>query len=224
MQEIVTSARHKLCPPARSVGGRALMRLLENSTGRVSLLRRAKGYQNDLAAGHGFFDAMARRCGLSLHVMRGSLQNIPVSGPAILIAKHLYGILDGVMLGHILTQTRPDFRIMANSIFSRAPGLTRYLLPINLGEDRDALAVNLATRHRALIYLEGGGAIGILWAAQSALRCSRSRNRWFRGDAVSPRGGSPNPTRRSCRSTLTGTPAYCSKSQAICMPICGWGC
>ena len=167
---------------------------------------------------------MAGRCGLSLDVMRGSLENIPASGPVILITNHPYGILDGVMLGHILSQTRPDFRLKANSIFSRAPDLTRYLLPINFDEDRDALAVNLATRHRALIYLEGGGAIGILWAAQSAQRRGPFRNRWIRADAVSPRGGSPNPTRRSCRSTLTGTPAYCSKSRAICMPICGWGC
>lgn len=104
---------------------------------------------------------MAGRCGLSLDVMRGSLQNIPASGPVILITNHPYGILDGVMLGHILSQTRPDFRIKANSIFSRAPDLTRYLLPINFDEDRDALAVNFATRRRALNDLEGGGAIGI---------------------------------------------------------------
>lgn len=99
--------------------------------------------------------------------MRGSLENIPASGPVILITNHPYGILDGVMLGHILSQTRPDFRIKANSIFSRAPDLTRYLLPINLDEDRDALAVNFATRRRALNDLEGGGAIGIFSGGHS---------------------------------------------------------
>jgi hypothetical protein len=82
---------------------------MENTTGRVSLLKRAEGYEDDLAAGLGFFDAMVQRCGLTLDVMRGALSDIPTRGPVILIANHPYGILDGLMLGHILSQTRGDF-------------------------------------------------------------------------------------------------------------------
>ncbi|MEM5543597.1 lysophospholipid acyltransferase family protein [Sulfitobacter sp. AS92] len=146
---------------ARSRGGRALIRLLENTTGRVSLLKRAEGYEADLAAGQGFFDAIVRRCGLTLEVMRGALEDIPTNGPVILIANHPYGILDGLMLGHVLSQTRGDFRIMANAVFSQAPDLAHHLLPISFDEDREALALNLATRRSALSYLERGGAIGI---------------------------------------------------------------
>ncbi|MBC7141480.1 MAG: acyltransferase, partial [Rhodobacteraceae bacterium] len=36
---------------ARSRGGRAVVRVLENATGRIGLIRRARGYDTEVAAG-----------------------------------------------------------------------------------------------------------------------------------------------------------------------------
>jgi putative hemolysin len=146
---------------ASSRGGRALIRLMENSTGRLRLIKRARGYEDEVGAGRTFFDVMADRYGLSLDVVGGSLRNIPRDGPLIMIANHPYGILDGLMLGHMLSTTRGDFKIMANAVFNRAPDLYRHLLPIDFGTTKEALALNLATRRTALDYLGQGGAIGI---------------------------------------------------------------
>lgn len=146
---------------AASRGGRALIRLMENSTGRLGLIRRASGYETEMQGGRGFFDVMADRYGLSLEVTQGSLTNIPRHGPVIAIANHPYGILDGLMLGHMLSQARGDFRIVAHSVFRRAPDLGKHLLPISFDEDKAALALNIKTRKTALGYLGQGGAIGI---------------------------------------------------------------
>ncbi|MGJ8545172.1 MAG: lysophospholipid acyltransferase family protein [Sulfitobacter sp.] len=146
---------------AQTRGGRALIRLMENSTGRIKLIKRARGYEHDVANGRGFFDVMAERYGLTLDVVGGSLSHIPQTGPVIVLANHPYGILDGLMLGRILSQARGDFRIMANAVFDRAPDLQRNLLPISFDTDKAALALNLATRKTALDYLGQGGAIGI---------------------------------------------------------------
>ncbi|WP_299416463.1 lysophospholipid acyltransferase family protein [uncultured Sulfitobacter sp.] len=146
---------------AQTRSGRAVIRLMENATGRMRLIRRARGYEDDLAAGHSFFDVMAARYGLSLVVAGGSLADIPRKGPLIVIANHPYGILDGLMMGHVLGRTRPDFRIMANSVFTAVPQLQSNLLPISFEPDKAALALNLRTRARALEYLGQGGAIGI---------------------------------------------------------------
>ncbi|WP_435659961.1 lysophospholipid acyltransferase family protein [Leisingera caerulea] len=141
--------------------GRAVIRLLENSTGRLALIRRAAGYEQEVAAGRSFWSVMAERYGLSLDVAGGSLADIPKDKPVILIANHPYGILDGLMMGHILAETRGDFRILANHVFRKAEDLNKVILPVDFAGTKDALRTNLATRKAALDYLGQGGAIGI---------------------------------------------------------------
>lgn len=146
---------------ARSGAGRALIRALENVTGRLSLIRRAAGYERELAHGRSFWQVMPERYGLSLDVVRGSFANVPANGPLVLISNHPYGILDGLMMGHLLDRVRGDFRILANSVFRKAADLDRVLLPISFDETREAVKLNLQTRAAALDYLGRGGAIGV---------------------------------------------------------------
>jgi putative hemolysin len=146
---------------AASRGGRAMIRVMENATGRISLIRRAAGYDAEIRQGRDFWQVIVERYGLELRVVGGSLDLIPREGPVIIIANHPYGILDGLMMGHILRVARGDFRILANHVFRKAEDINRVILPISFGDTKDALALNLETRKEALRYLEGGGAIGV---------------------------------------------------------------
>ena len=146
---------------AQTKGGRAMIRTMENLTGRIRLIKRAKGYERDVAEGRDFWEVMVERYGLSLDVVGGSLSHIPRDGPLILIANHPYGILDGLMMGHILSQTRGVFRILANDVFCKAEDLRRIVLPVSFDETREAVQLNLQTRKASLDYLGQGGAIGI---------------------------------------------------------------
>ncbi len=148
-------------PAARSRTGRTVIRLLENATGRLSLIRRAEGYEADLAAGRSFWEVIPERFGLRLDVIGGSLANIPATGPLVLIANHPFGILDGLMMGHMLDRRRPEFRILANAVFRRARALDRVLLPISFDDTAEAVRANIAARATALDLLGQGGAIGV---------------------------------------------------------------
>ena len=68
---------------AETRAGRAVIRSIENLTGRLSLIRRALGYEHEVSAGRDFWEVMAERYGLSLDVRRGSLDAIPRDGPMI---------------------------------------------------------------------------------------------------------------------------------------------
>ena len=146
---------------AASRGGRAMIRVMENATGRLALIKRADGYDDEVRLGRDFWQVMVERYGLDLRVVGGSLDLIPREGPLILIANHPYGILDGLMMGHILSLVRGDFRIMAHRVFRKAEDIERVILPISFDETKEALARNIATRKTALSYLGQGGAIGI---------------------------------------------------------------
>jgi putative hemolysin len=146
---------------ASSKLGATLIRLLENATGRLSLIRRADGYEDEIAQGRSFWQVIPERYGLSLDIRAGRLENIPANGPLVLIANHPFGILDGLMMGQLLDRVRGDFRILANSVFRRAEELNRVVLPISFDETKEAVKLNLETRNTALSYLGQGGAIGV---------------------------------------------------------------
>ncbi len=146
---------------AETRGGKMVIKLMENTTGRLRLIKQADGYEREVANGRDFWAVMVDRYGLSLDIVGGSLSNIPADGPLILIANHPYGILDGLMMGHILSQTRGDFRILANHVFTKAEDLNRIILPISFDNTKEAMRLNLETRKTTLDYLGSDGAIGI---------------------------------------------------------------
>lgn len=146
---------------ASTRGGRAMIRLMENATGRLGLIRRAEGYETEVAQGRDFWEVMVERYGLALEVVDGTLDHLPPEGPLVVIANHPYGILDGLMLGHILSVVRGDFRILAHHVFRKAEELNRVVLPINFGTTKEAVQENLDTRREALRYLGAGGCIGV---------------------------------------------------------------
>jgi len=135
--------------------------MVENSTGQLRLIRCARGYEDEVEAGSDFWQVMGERYGLKLDVVGGSLSNIPATGPLVVTANHPFGILDGLMIGNILSQTRGDFRILAHQVFRRAGDLERVILPVRFDESQAALQQNIATRKEALRYLASGGAVAV---------------------------------------------------------------
>ncbi|MEM8555833.1 MAG: 1-acyl-sn-glycerol-3-phosphate acyltransferase, partial [Pseudomonadota bacterium] len=146
---------------AETRGGRAMIRVMENATGRIRLIKKADGYEREVADGRDFWEVIAERYGLSLRVLAGSLDDIPQQGPLVLIANHPFGILDGLMMGLILRRVRGDFRILAHQVFRKAEDLNKIILPVSFDETREAVKQNIETRKEALRYLGDGGAIGV---------------------------------------------------------------
>ena len=185
---------------AETKGGRALIRAVENATGRLKLIRRAAGYETEVAAGRDFWKVIVERYGLTLEITGGSLDCIPKTGPLVMVANHPYGILDGLMLGHMLSHVRGDFRILAHRIFRKAQDLERVVLPISFDETKEAVALNLQTRKAALAYLADGGAIGVFPGGTVST-------------AVKPFGQAMDPGWRSFTAKMV------AKSEATVVPI-----
>ncbi|NCF76939.1 MAG: acyltransferase [Proteobacteria bacterium] len=146
---------------AKSRLGQAVIKLIENATGRLHLIQRARDYDAEIAQGRSFWEVMINRYGLSLDVVSGAIADIPAEGPLVVVANHPFGILDGLIMGYLLSTRRGDFRILANSVFQDAPDLNRIILPISFASTKDAVKLNLETRAKALEFLKAGGAIGV---------------------------------------------------------------
>jgi putative hemolysin len=87
------------------------------------------------------------------------VQRIPRTGPVIITANHPFGFAEGVILGALLDEIRPDFRFMANSLLLAVPQLHAYLIPINPYGGPEAARENRPSLRRAIDCLQAGGLV-----------------------------------------------------------------
>lgn len=139
---------------------RAVIHGIEQLTGKPRLWRLYADYCSGPAAGD-FFAEAVDRLSLDLSLDRRSLARIPREGPLVVVANHPFGVVDGIVLGYLLSRVRRDFRIVVNSVLYRLPELQPFLLPVDFAGTREAQGVNLATRRQALADLAAGHAIAI---------------------------------------------------------------
>ena len=146
---------------AQSKLGRAIIRCLENATGRSALLSRSPNLRTNMHSIQSFWHSIMEGYGVTIDIMQGELGDIPVDQPFIVVANHPYGILDGLVMGSVLAQSGANFKIIANDIFNKAREISDKILPISFKNTREAISLNLRTRKNALSHLSHGGAIGI---------------------------------------------------------------
>jgi len=146
---------------ARGPAGRILIRSIENITGRIGLIKRAKDYDKEVENGRNFWDVIIERYNLKVNVTNGDLNYIPKKGPVVIVSNHPFGILDGLIMGYVLSHARKEFKIIANRVFRKARDLDNVILPISFQENREGNMQNLNTRNEAIKYLKRGGIVGI---------------------------------------------------------------
>ncbi|MAI18057.1 MAG: hypothetical protein CBC71_03405 [Rhodobacteraceae bacterium TMED111] len=57
---------------ARTYSGRAIIKILENITGRIGLIRKAKGYEHEIELGESFWNIMLQRLVIRLKFPLGT--------------------------------------------------------------------------------------------------------------------------------------------------------
>ncbi len=82
-------------------------------------------------------------------------ENIP-EGPIVIVANHPFGIGDGIAVLALAEQLGRPFRVLINNELLKVPEMAPYSLPVSFEETKEALALNMQTRHEALRLLKEG--------------------------------------------------------------------
>ncbi|MDF3606419.1 lysophospholipid acyltransferase family protein [Paracoccus sp. DMF-8] len=109
-------------------------------------------------------ELMRRVAMLIAHDMRVSgLENIPASGPALIVSNHPTGIADGVILNHIISALRDDLFIYANQDILRVlPQMADLIAPVEWRLEKRSHAKTRATMDYTRDALERGR-IGLIF-------------------------------------------------------------
>ena len=143
--------------PSDSRMRRLAIRGIERVTGKPRL---ARLYRQHLAAHDpDFWGSAVRRLGVELDYDVEKLARLPAEGPVVVVANHPYGVLDGLMIGHLVGRRRRDFRIVAHGLLTRSAEAAPFLFPIDFADTETARATNLRSRKGALDWLQGGGVL-----------------------------------------------------------------
>ncbi len=81
--------------------------------------------------------------------------NIP-EGPIVIVANHPFGIGDGIAVLALAEQLGRPFRVLINNELLKVPEMAPYSLPVSFEETKEAMAINMQTRHEALRLLKEG--------------------------------------------------------------------
>ena len=138
---------------------RLAIRGIERLTGQPRLKRLYQGYTHRPVPGEDFFTAAVRLLDLRVDVDSTSLDAIPKSGPLVVVANHPFGVVDGVVLGSLISRVRPDHRVVAHGLLARAPEAAERILPIDFSGTARSSARNVQSRRTAIRWLHDGHVI-----------------------------------------------------------------
>jgi putative hemolysin len=77
-------------------------------------------------------------------------------GPIVIVANHPFGIGDGIAVLALAEQLGRPFRVLINDELLKVPEMAPYSLPVSFEETKEALAINMQTRHEAVRLLKEG--------------------------------------------------------------------
>lgn len=140
---------------------RAVIRMIERLTGQRVLRAMYDDYRANPRNGERFWDAAIRYLKLRVIVDDEKMAGWPKEGPLVVVSNHPFGVLDGVVICHVVSRARKDIKVLTNAILLQAEEMHEFLLPIDFAETDLALKTNIQTRTEARKHLERGGCLVI---------------------------------------------------------------
>jgi len=145
------------------------IRAMEWLTGKLPLLRLIRKFEKaGVKEGLEFFTQALDFMGIQITTTRENVDNIPATGPLIVVANHPHGMVDGMVMAELVGRKREDFLILTRSLISGIKEISKFMLPVPFPHEQDALQEGLNMRRKAMAHLKAGGVIILFPAGEVA--------------------------------------------------------
>lgn len=147
---------------------RAFIRTMENFTGRITLLRLIRKWERDENRHPDFWTSVLNQMGIGLSTPQIEIDKIPKTGPLVIVSNHPHGLVDGIVMAHLISHVRDDYKILTRSLLCHVPRIEKYLLPVAFPHEENAARDNIKTRKLAIEHVKDGGCIALFPAGTVA--------------------------------------------------------
>jgi len=106
-----------------------------------------------------FFVAVLRFFKINYEITEEDLRKIPQTGSLMAVSNHPFGGIDGLVLGAVLTQARPDARLLANRLLTYMEPIRPYMFGVDVFGGNEAARSNLKSMKQCFKWLESGGCV-----------------------------------------------------------------
>jgi len=136
------------------------IRAVEWSSGKIPLLRRIRKFERAGAKeGREFWAQALEHMGIDLLTPQEQVDNIPATGPLIVVANHPHGMVDGMVMAELVSRKRDDFLILTRTLISGVKEIKKYMLPVPFPHEKDSFNNSIKMRKDAMDHLKNGGVI-----------------------------------------------------------------
>lgn len=167
--EILKPGPFSLLPYSTSAGSgpaaRFLLGLVETVSGLRTLQRKYDSLPPCDDAGS-FIERSLESLRISYHAAPDQIAHIPRDGPAVVVANHPFGGVDGMIMAHLLGSVRPDVRILANFHLDRIPALRDMFFTVDPFNGRESWRRNLKPLRESIRWLRSGGLLMVFPAGE----------------------------------------------------------
>jgi len=136
------------------------IRTIEWVTAKWKLLRLIRQFERRGAPfGQPFWPQALDIMGIDVTTPAEQIARIPKDGPLVVVANHPHGLVDGMVLAHLIGQVRTDYKILTRSLLTGIPEIAEFMLPVPFPHEPNAQEESLKMRAECMSTLKAGGVI-----------------------------------------------------------------
>ena len=155
------------------------IRAIEWTTAKVKLLQMIRSFEKSGApVGVTFWSKAVAHKGNRIDTPPEEIARIPKTGAVVVVANHPHGLVDGMIMGELVSRVRPDFRILTRSLLTGIPEIEEFMIPVPFPHEENSRELGLQMRDLTMAHLAEGGVVILFPAGKVA--CSET---WF-GPAI----------------------------------------
>jgi putative hemolysin len=151
--------------------GQKLPAPLEGTLERLLVLDRFNDLYEEVRKTGGdccFLERFLETMNVRPRVSASDLLLVPKEGPVVAVANHPFGLIEGAILGSLLTTIRSDVKIMANHLLSTLPETRQYCIFVNPLGGPGAVLSNQSGLKDSIKWLKRGGLLAVFPAGEVA--------------------------------------------------------